>query len=211
MAEDLAPSREQLRAIAFDTRAILDYLIGKRRPWDRQADAAVERIFAIIGGDSWTRYGWPTQDWASLEFALLSVRTMVRALKISPIAGQISWDEWRSVERFLPNLDRLSSAGPSGPPSWHTAQPPSIPTPVNDPREPLFFGPRQKAIMDHLDGKAMRSRALAKALHIDQPSLYKRDGIKELMANGLVKTHRKIGYYRPDAPPSEHADLISTP
>ena len=72
--------------------------------------------------------------------------------------------------------------------------------------EAFVLGPRQKSIMERLSGRAMRTRALAKELHIDQPSLYKRDGIKELKDKGLVKLHSKIGYYRPDAPPPELSD-----
>jgi hypothetical protein len=49
----------------------------------------------------------------------------------------------------------------------------------------------------------LKSRPLAKQLNIDQPKLYKPGGIKELRELGKVKLHRRLGYYRPNAPPPE--------
>lgn len=84
------------------------------------------------------------------------------------------------------------------------------PTPPSKSEMMVFIpGPMQTAILKALEWKAMRSRALAKALKIDQPSLYRQDGLKELIKFGRVKKQRRIGYYRPDAPPPEYAQVLS--
>jgi len=75
--------------------------------------------------------------------------------------------------------------------------------PRKDDEELFVPTPLQTGILEKLDGKAMRTRALAKCLGMDQPKLYKRGGIKELKEEGRVKLHSRIGYYRPDAPPPQ--------
>jgi hypothetical protein len=68
--------------------------------------------------------------------------------------------------------------------------------------EPFVPTPFQKAILSALDGVALRTDALAGKVG-DRRRLFKPGGIKELMALGLVKNHRRLGYYRPDARPTE--------
>lgn len=60
----------------------------------------------------------------------------------------------------------------------------------------------QKKIMRALWCKSLGKDALGEAVSKDPSVLYRRGGVKELLALGLVKNNRKIGgYYRPDAPP----------
>lgn len=61
--------------------------------------------------------------------------------------------------------------------------------------------PFQQSILDSLDGKALRTDALGAKTNRNQ--LFKTNGLKELIEQGLVKHHKRIGYYRPDAPPPE--------
>jgi hypothetical protein len=66
------------------------------------------------------------------------------------------------------------------------------------------FIPRrfQRAILDALDGVALRTDALGAKVG-DRGRLFKRNGIKELREQGLVDRHPSVGFYRPDAPPPE--------
>ncbi len=69
-----------------------------------------------------------------------------------------------------------------------------------------LLSPTQRAILDALDGRALKKEDLAEAVfrRRDQGNrLYRFPGIKELMKRGLVKNVRPIGYYRPDAPPPD--------
>jgi hypothetical protein len=81
--------------------------------------------------------------------------------------------------------------------------------PVTLPREPAEedqpFAPTdfQEAILEALEGKALRTDALAAKVG-DRRRLFRHPGgIKELIEQGLVKHHDRLGYYRPDAPPPE--------
>lgn len=61
----------------------------------------------------------------------------------------------------------------------------------------------QDAILDALAGKALRTDALAARVDCDRRTLFKPNGIKELVQAGWVRHHRRLGYYRPDDPPPE--------
>jgi hypothetical protein len=67
-----------------------------------------------------------------------------------------------------------------------------------------FFSPGefQVAILTALEGKALRTDALAAATKEDRTKLFRKGGLKELQEAGLVKHHESYGYYRPDAPPA---------
>lgn len=57
----------------------------------------------------------------------------------------------------------------------------------------------QRAILDALDGRALRTDALG-AVVGDRGRLFRKPGgIQELVAQGLVANHKRLGYYRPDA------------
>ena len=62
--------------------------------------------------------------------------------------------------------------------------------------------PLQQRIRAALDGHALKKQPLANVVSAGEGTrLYKRGGIKELVAAGLVARAKGIGYYRPDAPP----------
>ncbi len=61
----------------------------------------------------------------------------------------------------------------------------------------------QTAILEALDGKALRTDPLGAAVG-DRGRLFKKPGgIQELKDNGLVDNHPRVGYYRPDSPPPD--------
>ncbi len=70
------------------------------------------------------------------------------------------------------------------------------------PPKPFVGSPIQVAIHKALDGKAMSKQALANEVCGGEGTrLYKPHGIKEMMADGIVKNKPGVGYYRPDSPP----------
>lgn len=75
-------------------------------------------------------------------------------------------------------------------------------TPPEDDYRPFVPSPFQKAILEALEGKALRTDALGAAVG-DRGRLYKTNGLKELLERGIVEHHKRLGYYRPDAPPPE--------
>ena len=61
----------------------------------------------------------------------------------------------------------------------------------------------QASILSVLDGRALKKQPLANEVCGGEGSrLYRKDGIKELMALGKVANKPRLGYYRPDAPPA---------
>jgi DNA-binding IclR family transcriptional regulator len=66
----------------------------------------------------------------------------------------------------------------------------------------------QEGILQLLDQKALTLDALVAKLGVDRSNLH-RYGIKELKQRGLVANHRRVGYYRPDAPPPKHAAVLA--
>lgn len=163
--------------------------------------ANLEREFNESEDFSWTtaareevRYRRPL--WDSLE------RADVRRFKRDCIAAGYSFDadgasQWvaqickhngldlRNVEEM--NLDDFCNLveKPGGQPS------PFVPTPL------------QRAILDALNGQALKKDALAKAVcGGDDSRLYKAGGLKELRERGLIEHKHGVGYYRPDAPPT---------
>lgn len=64
----------------------------------------------------------------------------------------------------------------------------------------------QTAILDALEGKALRTDALAAKVG-DRSRLFSkpRGGLPELKEHGLVGHHDRLGFYRVDAPPPELA------
>jgi hypothetical protein len=62
----------------------------------------------------------------------------------------------------------------------------------------------QEAILEHLEGRAMRTDALASAIKIDRRDLFRKPGgIEELRELGMLALHPRLGHYRPDFPPPE--------
>ena len=79
-------------------------------------------------------------------------------------------------------------------------------TPARPGKLPFVPNAYQRGILEALDGKAMRAKALGRELG-DERRLYRdKGGIKELEEEELVRHHERLGYYRPDAPPAELRD-----
>jgi hypothetical protein len=73
---------------------------------------------------------------------------------------------------------------------------------VLPPPGPVFVpNGRQKAMLEALEGRALRSDAWAIAAKIDKKDVMVLK--KELQALGLVGHHKRLGFFRPDAPPPE--------
>jgi hypothetical protein len=74
------------------------------------------------------------------------------------------------------------------------------------PAEQVFVPtPFQNAILDALEGKALRTDALGAAAG-DRGRLFRHPGgLRELREQGLVSHHERRGFFRPDAPPEELA------
>ena len=93
------------------------------------------------------------------------------------------------TERTCRVTDDPPKAGSGSPPA---ASGPFIPTPL------------QKAILAALAGQALKKQALADLICKGEGTvLYREGGIKELRALGLVEHKRRIGFFRPDAPPED--------
>jgi hypothetical protein len=79
------------------------------------------------------------------------------------------------------------------------------------PQEASLFIPShlQQEILEVLHERVFKLDSLAQNLKKDRSSLH-RHGLKELLERGLVKNNRRVGgYYRPDAPPSSYAAVLS--
>ena len=64
--------------------------------------------------------------------------------------------------------------------------------------------PFQVEILAALDGRGLRTDALAHATGTSKGGLYRDPGgLPELAEQGLVANHPRVGHYRPDAPPPE--------
>ena len=62
----------------------------------------------------------------------------------------------------------------------------------------------QEDVLTALDGRALRTDALAHRCHGNRRSLFRDPGgLHELRRQGLVDHHHRIGYYRADALPPE--------
>jgi hypothetical protein len=68
--------------------------------------------------------------------------------------------------------------------------------------DPFVLTPFQEAILEALEGVALRTRALGAAVG-DVSRLYKPGGLQELRAHGLVDHHHRLGFFRPDTPPEQ--------
>jgi hypothetical protein len=66
----------------------------------------------------------------------------------------------------------------------------------------------QRGILASLEGKALRTDALGHAVRGRSRLFNDPGGLPELQDQGLVCHHRRVGYYRPDAPPEHLKELI---
>lgn len=64
--------------------------------------------------------------------------------------------------------------------------------------------PLQESVLAALKGRALRTDALAHKAEVNRRSLFKEPGgLPELIEEGLVAHTKRLGYFRPDAPPPE--------
>lgn len=69
-------------------------------------------------------------------------------------------------------------------------------------QQPFVPNAFQCAILKALDGCALKKQPLADKVCKGEGSvLYRKDGLKELRAAGLVAHKNRLGFYRPDRPP----------
>lgn len=74
------------------------------------------------------------------------------------------------------------------------------------PERPFVPSPFQRAILEALKGRALRTDALAAKVGGDRRRLFRDPGgLRELEREGRVAHHDSLGFYRPDAPPPELA------
>jgi hypothetical protein len=65
----------------------------------------------------------------------------------------------------------------------------------------------QDAVLGALDGRALRTDALAREAKVERSQMFKKPGgLAELTENGLLERHPRMGYYRPDSPPPKLDD-----
>ncbi len=106
----------------------------------------------------------------------------------------------RLIDLLTPAAVRVEPEGESGQPS-----PPVSLTPPS-----LILNDTCLAILNALNGKSMSVQELANKVTGGETTRLYRDGMKTtLVARGLIIHDRKIGYYRPDAPPPERVAKVA--
>jgi hypothetical protein len=105
------------------------------------------------------------------------------------------------------------SLPPPVPPPPPPSAPPAPPadTPKVPPALPFIPTPFQKGILAALDGTALRTDALGRAVGSRRKLFIDPGGIKELQQHDLVRHHGRLGYYRPDKPPPAVQIPVSQP
>jgi hypothetical protein len=78
-----------------------------------------------------------------------------------------------------------------------------IKTPKPGHQELMFLTPNQRAILDALDGQAMKTSKLSRVTKIDRSKLFRRQCLAGLKESGRVRNIRGLGFYRPDRPPPD--------
>jgi hypothetical protein len=93
--------------------------------------------------------------------------------------------------------DALSLPVPPCPPYTFQQPPEALPG-----REPFVPSEVQADVLEALEGKALKTAALAKAAGVSERDLFRHPGgLKELRDLGMVEHHSRAGYYRPECPP----------
>jgi hypothetical protein len=75
------------------------------------------------------------------------------------------------------------------------------------PPTPFVPTPFQKGILQALHGQALRTDDLGRKVGSRRKLFSHPGGLRELRENNLVAHHKRLGYYRPDAPPPALGDL----
>lgn len=130
---------------------------------------------------------WMLQQW---ELKLDDPNTIQRwhAKAMQPISRL-----WLAVNRndFLEELEEAAILGGKPTKAPATTEEVFVPSPV------------QEAILEALEGKALRQSELEKATGYDRRQLHRKSGREELIDLDKVQHHSRLGYYRPDQPPPE--------
>ena len=69
--------------------------------------------------------------------------------------------------------------------------------------QPFVFTERQRAVFEALEGRALRLNELEVKSGYTRGQLYRKGEMEELEVRGIMKLHPRLGFYRPDRPPSE--------
>lgn len=75
--------------------------------------------------------------------------------------------------------------------------------PKKKPKKVFVLAAFQKGILQALEGRALRVQALGEAVKSVRRLYNDPGGLKELVREGLVQYHPRIGYFRPDMPPPD--------
>jgi hypothetical protein len=80
-----------------------------------------------------------------------------------------------------------------------------LPLPAPEPVPRFVPNALQEAILEALDGRALRTDGLAERVDVSRSQLFIKPtgGLHELREHGLIDNHPRLGYYRPSAPPPE--------
>jgi len=79
-----------------------------------------------------------------------------------------------------------------------------LPQPAVEPLPSFIPTDFQRDILLALKNKSLRTDAIAHKLNCGRSRLFADPGgLPELQEQGMVSHHKRIGYYRPDAPPPE--------
>jgi hypothetical protein len=122
------------------------------------------------------------RDWLRLGANVVAIRLTPRGYDLIQAVKADRLDQWSKThpKRIKPYLQCDGAALPK-----------------------LVLSQLQQAIHTALEGKALKKQPLANLVCAAEGTrLYRKDGIKEMMADGLVAHKPGVGYYRPDAPPA---------
>ena len=132
-------------------------------------------------------------DPASRVALIDAARSLVR--KLYGVGEQILRITIRTKSRI-----RIRVEVPEGRRPTRTAeQRPAVP---RSPATPFVPTPFQKGILQVLAGQALRTDDLGRKVGNRRKLFSHPGGLRELQEHGLVAHHKRLGYYRPDLPPS---------
>jgi hypothetical protein len=83
--------------------------------------------------------------------------------------------------------------------------------PAAEPAGRFVPTPFQKGILQALHGQALRTDDLARKVGNRRKLFIHPGGLRELQEHGLVAHHKRLGYFRPDAPPPALRDDAESP
>jgi hypothetical protein len=139
-----------------------------------------KELDSLVPAD-WLGSDGKPKDWLRLAANVVAIRLTPRGYDFVQAIQNGILDQWSKTQprKIKPYLRCVGAALPK-----------------------LVLSLLQQAIFAALNGKALKKQPLADEVSGGEGTrLYRKDGIKELIAAGLVAKKNGIGYYRPDAPP----------